>query len=241
MAVTDEEASFHRAIDAAPGDLLPVCVFADRLTELGRGDEADALRWCAAEGRRPCERLRPAVTTGAGAVLHCEATWFWVTAGEWVSSVRRAAPVRPQRSWLPGFYFGLLAGERLLPRQLRNAWAWVYPSASAAYGDFARAWHRLATTVRDPRTGRSVLPPTGSRWRDESRRVIAATLAALPAGATPGDKKKALHDSYPFGERDHWPYRMWCECVREALGVRRVAKQYIPVAGDAGPSLFGEA
>jgi uncharacterized protein (TIGR02996 family) len=240
MAVTDEEASFHRAIDAAPGDLLPVLVFADRLTELGRGDEADALRWCAAEGRVPCERLRPGVMSD-GVVVRWAVTWFWVTAGPSTASVRRAGAVRPQRSWLPSFYFRLLTDDRELPRQVRNAWVHRYPSPSAAYADFARAWHRLATTFRDPRTGRSVLPPTGSRWRDESRRVIAATLAALPADATPGDKTKALHDSYPFGERDHWPYRMWCECVREALGVRRVAKRYTAVAGDAGPSLFGEA
>ena len=56
-----------------------------------------------------------------------------------------------------------------------------------------------------------------SPWRRRSREVIQTTLAALPAGATLADKRRALRDAYPFGPRQYTPYRMWCQEVRKAL------------------------
>lgn len=58
---------------------------------------------------------------------------------------------------------------------------------------------------------------TSSRWRAEARRVIAATLAALPADAGPAARRKALWAAYPFGSWEYHPYRMWCSEVRAAL------------------------
>ncbi len=30
--------------------------------------------------------------------------------------------------------------------------------------------------------------------------------------------RRVLRDHYPFGEEKHWPYKVWCEEVRCALG-----------------------
>lgn len=54
-------------------------------------------------------------------------------------------------------------------------------------------------------------------WRSEAaavvRRVIAKTgredMAAL---------RRAIRAAYPFGERAHYPYKVWCEEVRRQLG-----------------------
>lgn len=57
-------------------------------------------------------------------------------------------------------------------------------------------------------------------WSNEARRVVAATLAGLPAGATIDEKRKALRAAYPFGPREYWPYKAWCNAVRAALGLK---------------------
>lgn len=61
---------------------------------------------------------------------------------------------------------------------------------------------------------------TESRWRRISREVIATVLAALPVTATLKEKRKAVRNAYPFGTREHHPYKMWCKEVQEALGKR---------------------
>lgn len=30
--------------------------------------------------------------------------------------------------------------------------------------------------------------------------------------------RRILRDAYPYGEKKHWPYKVWCEEVRSALG-----------------------
>ena len=74
---------------------------------------------------------------------------------------------------------------------------------------------------------------TESPWRRRSREVIEATLAALPPDATLADKRRALRDAYPFGERRYTPYKIWCVEVRDALGTQRLTPQ--PEAVLIGP------
>lgn len=57
-----------------------------------------------------------------------------------------------------------------------------------------------------------------SPWRTRARRVITEALASLPADATYDQKRRAINAVYPFGERNHHPYRIWLSEVRAALG-----------------------
>lgn len=41
---------------------------------------------------------------------------------------------------------------------------------------------------------------------------------------TESELKRALKDAYPFGERKHWPYKIWCGCVKRALAGRRLSE-----------------
>lgn len=60
-------------------------------------------------------------------------------------------------------------------------------------------------------------------WRKESHKVIAKVIADNP-GATGPALKKLLSEAYPFGERKYWPYKVWCDAVRQACGVTRKPK-----------------
>lgn len=55
---------------------------------------------------------------------------------------------------------------------------------------------------------------TTSQWRLRARQVIRRTLDALPADATEAQKRKAVRDAYPFGERKMHPYRCWLQEVK---------------------------
>ena len=57
-------------------------------------------------------------------------------------------------------------------------------------------------------------------WRERAARVIAETLAALPKDADERTCKKALRDAYPFGERESYPYTVWCDEMRRSLALR---------------------
>lgn len=56
-----------------------------------------------------------------------------------------------------------------------------------------------------------------SRWREHARNVIRDTLAGLSANADDKIKRAALRDAYPFGPREHHPYKIWCDEVRRVL------------------------
>jgi hypothetical protein len=79
-------------------------------------------------------------------------------------------------------------------------------------------------------------------WRDESIRVIKETLAKynLPYpcpvhGDVQQEKeaRKLLNDAYPFYEKLHWPYKVWCEEVNKALGKpkNKKIKPHAPAGG----------
>jgi len=69
------------------------------------------------------------------------------------------------------------------------------------------------------------LRPTGpadrSRWRRRSNQVIQQVFAENPElVADPTrykDLRKLVSAAYPFGTREHWPYKAWCSAVRDAF------------------------
>jgi uncharacterized protein (TIGR02996 family) len=226
--MSDEDA-FWRAINERPGDLLPVGVFADWLDE--RGDvRAKTLRMAVAGGRFP--EVRPTglawwVTTTANPVA-----WRSVPRGRLRSP---PAPVRPQPSWLAGFYWRFLAGAQEPLPFVYSGTVWHYPSAANAWKDLCEAQRKMGVALVDPKTGKGAfVGVTGSAWRDESRRVIAVALAALPADADRTAKAKALRDAYPFGERRGWPYKAWLAEQRIALGTRPGTASRVPQGGGCG-------
>ena len=66
------------------------------------------------------------------------------------------------------------------------------------------------------------MPP--SEWRRRAERVIAETLAGLPRSASLREQRRALRAAYPFGPRQHHPYKVWCKAVRAALGLTAESK-----------------
>lgn len=54
-------------------------------------------------------------------------------------------------------------------------------------------------------------------WADAALEVVARVHASLPQTATYAERKKALHDAYPFGPRRYHPYKAWCREQRSYL------------------------
>lgn len=54
-------------------------------------------------------------------------------------------------------------------------------------------------------------------WYDQAKYVIRKTHEAMPEDISFADRKKAIHDAYPFGMREYHPYKMWCKAQREYL------------------------
>lgn len=53
-------------------------------------------------------------------------------------------------------------------------------------------------------------------WRERARPIIARVLKETE-GQDLKARRKALKDAYPWGPREHWPYKMWCSEVRRQL------------------------
>lgn len=62
-------------------------------------------------------------------------------------------------------------------------------------------------------------------WRTAARPIIARVLHEN-RGADPRAIRKALHDAYPFGERDYWPYKVWLDECRAQLGLKKPARRH---------------
>ncbi len=58
---------------------------------------------------------------------------------------------------------------------------------------------------------------------------VLGPVQTLPKGDILELRSK-LRDAYPWGERRHWPYKVWCEEVRSALGyiVRKASRRPKP-------------
>jgi len=63
----------------------------------------------------------------------------------------------------------------------------------------------------------------GSNWRDHSREVI-AVVTKEQGIENPDALEKAIRAAYPFGERAHWPYKIWLSEVRTHMTIVRDLK-----------------
>ncbi len=61
---------------------------------------------------------------------------------------------------------------------------------------------------------------------------VLGPVQTLPKGDILELRRK-LRDAYPWGERKYWPYKVWCEEVRSALGF--IVRKAPPPAAEAAP------
>lgn len=61
---------------------------------------------------------------------------------------------------------------------------------------------------------------TQSRWREYSAQVIARVVADNPGLPEPELRKK-ISAAYPFGQRQHHPYKMWLSAVNRYFGAEK--------------------
>lgn len=59
-----------------------------------------------------------------------------------------------------------------------------------------------------------------SYWREKCAPIIADVIAGNK-GKSVDEVRGALFEAYPFGERKYHPYKIWCDEVREQLGLKR--------------------
>lgn len=71
----------------------------------------------------------------------------------------------------------------------------------------------------------------GDTWRHRSRRIIRRVLAELGPRRRLKTKRAALRRAYPFGERNGWAYRVWCDEVRVQLRLRPPRRRYLEPIG----------
>jgi hypothetical protein len=63
-----------------------------------------------------------------------------------------------------------------------------------------------------------------STWREKARKVIVRVLEET-RGMDEAAVKKALHDAYPFGIREHHPYKIWRDEIKVQTGKRRLGQK----------------
>lgn len=63
--------------------------------------------------------------------------------------------------------------------------------------------------------------------------IIAAVLRKHPTDTR--ERRKALRDAYPAGERAHWPYKVWLDEIARQTGRKPApkAKGSAPATGQA--------
>ena len=54
-------------------------------------------------------------------------------------------------------------------------------------------------------------------WRDQARPVIARVIDQV-GFSNQSSLRKALYDAYPFGQRKHYPYRVWLDEIKKQVG-----------------------
>jgi len=57
-----------------------------------------------------------------------------------------------------------------------------------------------------------------STWKQAAKATIAKVIKENPDADYKTFKKK-LKEAYPFGEREHFPYKVWLECQRHTLNL----------------------
>lgn len=76
-------------------------------------------------------------------------------------------------------------------------------------------------------------------WRGLAEPIISEVIARVGRD----DEKAlrdALRDAYPFGERAHWPYKVWGDEVRRQIDGRRLVGDPRPKIDDRTPDFFSE-
>lgn len=74
-------------------------------------------------------------------------------------------------------------------------------------------------------------PPRTSDWPTLARKAIRAVHDTLPPGTSLAARMAAIDAAYPFGERRHYPYKIWCRERRRYL----IPYGYVPQNHAAGP------
>jgi hypothetical protein len=67
----------------------------------------------------------------------------------------------------------------------------------------------------------------GKTWRDIARPIIAATLEQA-AAMSEKEKRKALREAYPFGQREHHPYKIWLDEIKVQMKKKRFPNRRNP-------------
>jgi len=62
-------------------------------------------------------------------------------------------------------------------------------------------------------------------WREHARPIIAKTLRDNK-GKSEKEIRKALRDAYPYGQRKHHPYKIWCDEIKVQRG-QKVSNTFI--------------
>lgn len=68
------------------------------------------------------------------------------------------------------------------------------------------------------------------RWSEISRAVVAEVIAEYK-GDDVRELRRRLREAYPFGRREHWPYKAWLNAVRDGMARWSAAKDRRPVEG----------
>jgi hypothetical protein len=77
-----------------------------------------------------------------------------------------------------------------------------------------------------------------SHWYLSSMRAIDAAMRDVPANASLRDVERVVKQAYPFGPRQHHPYKQWCKAQRDFLS-KRFPTQYVSKVPVPATPLFG--
>lgn len=54
-------------------------------------------------------------------------------------------------------------------------------------------------------------------WYETACKIITELDKSLPSDLSLKERRKAVREAYPWGERTMWPYKAWCKAQREYL------------------------
>lgn len=64
-----------------------------------------------------------------------------------------------------------------------------------------------------------------SYWRSVARPIIAKVIAEH--GKDHPQIRRLISKAYPFGPREHHPYKVWCDEAKEQLGIKAAARKTV--------------
>lgn len=219
-----------------PADPLPLALLADYLGE--RADlREESLRWALRRGHRPAlyqgDMPPESPKWSWGLPVLNEVTHTTSTLAHWA-----LGPIAEFLSL--GVQDDFFWGESRRRRRVR----W-YDSGATAWQDWCQAWAKCRQYGIDAGQAYSAvagIKRTGSPWADASRAAIALRICYAPEWPALTQKKQWewLRDAYPFGARQHHPYRIWCACCRQTVYSHAEGPAQVPrVTVEAGEVLCG--